>query len=1015
MEKINRYPGSRPFTKEYKSLFFGRNKDIKELRRHINAHKITVLYGKSGLGKSSLLNAGVVPLLETQDNYLSYFIRFNNCTTLDNKNYTSPLHIFTRHILQHQKNGNMLNMIENEHISIWQHFKNTQLSYPEKDGILLIFDQFEELFTYREEDIENFGKELAELLNNRMPLNFKRTLYQKYRENKHLFSQSSFTISELEAPIEIRIVCSIRADRMSWMHKITNHIPNILRNSFELKPLNKAQAAEAISMPAELTDTRFKSPPFEYEKETIEMILNYLSIGHLENIEPFQLQLICQFIEETLVLGQAKRLISSKDIGDLKEITHNYYKNIVERFPEEKRLEIRKFIEDGLIFEEENRRVALLEGQITRQFNISVKELTELVNFHILRAEVNTSNLPVYELSHDALIAPILDFKRERKAYEEQQELIRKQEKEKKRFLLVQKERRRKNINRAVIGCISAGLLAFLGVNTFLISKNKEIEDLLKESKNLNQKLELLKKEAEQSRDTAMLQKILADSNANLAYISANLASLNEKKANFQRKLAERNALLARNNQTQAELNAEDANAERAKVVEARIKIEEALKEVQKLKDVNDAEKQKAEKKALELTSQRELAEKKLQELTNLQYASLESLEKAKAEVERHKKKEKEAWDNAKKTKANFLITEAERIKLENPVQAIRLVEAAYNLFPQDIALKYIQDIYGENPSSFAAFATKLPKAITTIKPILETSLFLIATYNGFVQLRDMQGNIVKELKSKGDNLIYVDYSNASGLFLILDNKGLYLYKENGEEYMKVKEKGALKARFSPDGNRLAYFDTRGDVYVMDINGKNVVKLKHPDKQPFKYMFYANRGDILFTVGDNGLVQSWTTNGELRSSFQCNENITRIKPSSDGNYIVAITQNRLIKLWNAKGELYATFENDSDVLSIDFSPEESFIIAGCQDGFTRIWETPTSKVKGATPLIRYHYPQAVYSARFAPNFSETKKICIGANNYLYIQYVNQEDILKWLSQSNIARLDASFKQKYELD
>lgn len=1021
MEKMNRYPGSQPFTKKYQSLFFGRTQDIKELYRHINAHKISVLYGKSGLGKSSMLNAGVVPLLEKKDNYLPYFIRFNNCIEADTKNYVSPLQIFTNHIFQNGTTTNLLDIIQDSSISIWQQFKSLQLQHTNKDGILLVFDQFEELFTYPEEDVDAFGKELAELLNNRMPQNFKRTLYRKYKEDNEIFNDQDFDLQDLETPIEIRVVCSIRADRMSWMQKITNHIPNILRNCFELKPLNKEQATEAIVLPAELSDDIFQSPPFEYKKEAVNLILDYLSTGDSENIEPFQLQLICQFIEEEIVIRKKQTVISPQDLGNLKEITHNYYQNILTRFPASKQLDVRRFIEDGLIFEEENRRVALLEGQIIRQFKMTKEDLTLLVNYHLLRAEINTSNLPVYELSHDALIAPILDFKRERKADENKLALIETQEKEKKRFLALQASRRKKTLNKLIIGGISLGLLAFLGLNAFLVSKNNEIERLLEKEHGLNQELAMLKKQAEQSRDTAMLQKTLADSNAMLASISANLATLNAKQAIIQRKLAEKNALLAdsnallaRSNQAQAELNAADANAERIKVIEARMKVEEALKEVQKLKDVNDADRQIAEKKALELTSQRKIAEKRLEDLTKSKYTSSETLEKAKDDLANNKKMEEEAWNNAKRIKANFLITEAERIKLENPVQAIRLAESAYKLSPQALTLKYIQDLYGANPASFAEFSVRMHKGINTIKPVIGSNLFLIATEDGLIQLRDMKGNIVKELKNRGENFTYTEYNNINSLFAILDNKILHLYKENGKELVKAKRKSVSKVRFSPDGSRLAYTDTKGDCYLMDVTGKKSIKLKRTGKEAFTFISYANQGIRLFTASGKRLIQSWSPSGELLSSFQFNEDIDRLKPSADGNFMIVVTQKNNIQVLTAKGELYATFENNSDVFSIDFSPEDAFIIVGCQDGGMRIWETPTANAKAVPPLIRYQYPQGANSARFAPNFSESKKVCVSSNQYLYIQFIRQEDILAWLSKSNLPQLDESMKKKYDL-
>src|SRR4051812_11533722 len=60
------YVGPRPFGREHSSLFFGRTREIEELFKLLLAERIVLLYSPSGAGKSSLLQAGVAPLLEAQ-------------------------------------------------------------------------------------------------------------------------------------------------------------------------------------------------------------------------------------------------------------------------------------------------------------------------------------------------------------------------------------------------------------------------------------------------------------------------------------------------------------------------------------------------------------------------------------------------------------------------------------------------------------------------------------------------------------------------------------------------------------------------------------------------------------------------------------------------------------------------------------------------------------------------------------------------------------------------------------
>ena len=61
--KNYRYPGTRPFEEKDSHLFFGRSQDIERLYNRIFVEKMTVLHGKSGLGKTSLLQAGILPKL----------------------------------------------------------------------------------------------------------------------------------------------------------------------------------------------------------------------------------------------------------------------------------------------------------------------------------------------------------------------------------------------------------------------------------------------------------------------------------------------------------------------------------------------------------------------------------------------------------------------------------------------------------------------------------------------------------------------------------------------------------------------------------------------------------------------------------------------------------------------------------------------------------------------------------------------------------------------------------------
>src|SRR5271155_1618525 len=70
------WPGLASYTERAHEYFFGRDAKINELYRRVTRKALTVLYGQSGLGKTSLLHAGLFPVLR-KDGMLPVAIRLD--------------------------------------------------------------------------------------------------------------------------------------------------------------------------------------------------------------------------------------------------------------------------------------------------------------------------------------------------------------------------------------------------------------------------------------------------------------------------------------------------------------------------------------------------------------------------------------------------------------------------------------------------------------------------------------------------------------------------------------------------------------------------------------------------------------------------------------------------------------------------------------------------------------------------------------------------------------------------
>ena len=61
--RTNPYVGLGPFGEDDHEWFFGREREIALITANLKASRLTLLYGASGVGKSSVLLAGVLPHL----------------------------------------------------------------------------------------------------------------------------------------------------------------------------------------------------------------------------------------------------------------------------------------------------------------------------------------------------------------------------------------------------------------------------------------------------------------------------------------------------------------------------------------------------------------------------------------------------------------------------------------------------------------------------------------------------------------------------------------------------------------------------------------------------------------------------------------------------------------------------------------------------------------------------------------------------------------------------------------
>jgi hypothetical protein len=411
----HRYPGVKPFTSAEKDLFFGREKDTRDLYSLLFIKQSVVLYGKSGYGKSSLLNAGIIPKLMEEGEWTCFSIRFNNFSEREAKGAVSPMENIKLRLKQDLGKGatDMLDAVIPGEDSFWYWVKAHQSAH-KRSRFIFFFDQFEELFTYPKARVEEFSEQLSQLLYNTVPVRFRKRLAEMDEKGEVSDPLHDYLF---EKP-EVKVVFSVRSDRLSLLNMLTDRHPTILQNCYELDALNVEQAGQAIVNPARAPKSSvFVTPPFEFTADAVEKILD--SIGNKQDgkIETSTLQIVCRYVEDELVGAKGITVISGGLLGNIADIFRQYYEGVLAKLNVNDREKVQHLIEDELI--EDGRRNTLTDGYIKKRFGFDDELLRQLEQSSLLRKERDASGRLLYEISHDTLVSAIESVAENRREIEE--------------------------------------------------------------------------------------------------------------------------------------------------------------------------------------------------------------------------------------------------------------------------------------------------------------------------------------------------------------------------------------------------------------------------------------------------------------------------------------------------------------------------------------------------------------------------------------------------------------------
>jgi Novel STAND NTPase 1 len=362
-----------------------RAREQRELTDLVIAERIVLLHAPSGAGKTSLIQAGVVPLLREECVGGSGFqvvpVRISTPAPADRPVhnryvYSGALDLLPAH-----------NHRELESLTFQQVLGRAKQQ--SASILVLIFDQFEEILTLDPTDwrsLEMFFQELRPVL----------------------------------ADGDIWALFSMREDYIGGLDRFVHYFPGYLQTTYRLDFLEPYAAKVAIQAPAYDQGVAFT------DEATNRLLLRLTTVkvqrpGHsVETIQapyvyPFELQVVCRRLWQSLAKKKGD-VFTSIEVGDIESYAdtsralRDYYANTVKevaRTTGAAESAIREWFEEQLITRQ-HFRTQTQTGPSMSQVADRDEALRALQDAYLVRSDIRAGT-SWYELSHDNLIEPILE------------------------------------------------------------------------------------------------------------------------------------------------------------------------------------------------------------------------------------------------------------------------------------------------------------------------------------------------------------------------------------------------------------------------------------------------------------------------------------------------------------------------------------------------------------------------------------------------------------------------------
>jgi len=183
---------------------------------------------------------------------------------------------------------------------------------------------------------------------------------------------------------------------------------------------------------------------------------------------------------------------------------------------------------------------------------------------------------------------------------------------------------------------------------------------------------------------------------------------------------------------------------------------------------------------------------------------------------------------------------------------------------------------------------------------------------------------------------------------------------QTGREIARMSHNNAVVAvAFSPDGKYVVSGSFDGTVRVWETQtGHEVARKSYMSNE------VAFSPDGKYIISGGGAAHVWEAQTGREIARMSHEGgVVAVAFSPDGRYVVSGGGDGTVRVWEAQtGREIARMSHEGNVVAAAFSPDGRYVVSGSLDGTARVWEVQTGR-----EIARMSHNNAVVAVAFSPD------------------------------------------------